>query len=114
MWPVYDHTVYNGSYLEPYTNPGAPVHITSGSAVSNTFYYSIVIIILFYKLFLLFQGCQERTDNFIPNPPDWSAIRNSDYGYGRMKIYNSTHLYVEQVSDDKVRMLFNIYKSFYA
>ncbi|CAH1738472.1 unnamed protein product [Aphis gossypii] len=78
MWPVYDRTVYNGSYLEPYTNPGAPVHITSGSA-----------------------GCQERTDNFIPNPPYWSAIRNSDYGYGRLKIYNSTHLYAEQVSDDR-------------
>lgn len=35
MWPVYDYKVYNGSYLEPYTNPGAPVHITSGSAVSS-------------------------------------------------------------------------------
>jgi len=46
MWPVYNHTVYNGSYLEPYTNPGAPVHITSGSAVRKTFYYPIFIIII--------------------------------------------------------------------
>lgn len=34
---MYDHKVYNGSYVEPYTNPGAPVHITSGSAVSSQF-----------------------------------------------------------------------------
>lgn len=57
-----------------------------------------------FHLFFLLKGCDEKTDTFIPNPPDWSAIRSSDYGYGRMKIYNSTHLYVEQVSDDKVRL----------
>lgn len=66
----------------------------------------------FINNFYFFQGCQEKTDNFIPNSPDWSAIRNSDYGYGRLKIYNSTHLHVEQVSDDRVRMLYNIYRSF--
>lgn len=33
-WPLYDNNVYNGSYDEPYTNPGAPVHIVTGSAVS--------------------------------------------------------------------------------
>lgn len=50
LWPVYNHKVYNGSYLEPYTNPGAPVHITSGSAVSNLFdYYICTIIKVFYR-----------------------------------------------------------------
>lgn len=34
LWPVYDKKVYNGSYDAPYTNPKAPVHITTGSAVS--------------------------------------------------------------------------------
>ena len=33
--------------------------------------------------------------------PDWSAFRNSDYGYSRMFIHNKTHLEIEQVSDDK-------------
>ena len=33
FWPVYNLTVYNGSISEPYTNPRAPIHIISGSAV---------------------------------------------------------------------------------
>lgn len=78
LWPVYDRKVYNGSYEHPYTDPKAPVHIITGSA-----------------------GCQERHDPFSSNPPEWSAIRNSDYGYTRLNIINKTHLYTEQVSDDK-------------
>ena len=57
----------------------APIHITTGSA-----------------------GCQERHDHFVPNPPEWSAFRSSDYGYTRLTVFNATHLYFEQVSDDKV------------
>lgn len=78
LWPVYDTAVYNGTYDEPYTNPKAPVHIITGSA-----------------------GCRENTDEFIPNPQRWSAFRSSDYGYTRLKISNSSHIYMEQVSDDK-------------
>lgn len=78
MWPLYDDKIYNGSYNQPYTNPGAPVHIITGSA-----------------------GCQEIHDPFKNNTAPWSAFRSIDYGYTRMKIYNSTHLYLEQVSDDK-------------
>lgn len=50
-----------------------------------------------------FQGCSERVEYFEKNPPAWSAFRSSDYGYTRMNFLNKTHLYVEQVSDDKVR-----------
>ncbi|XP_024215555.1 acid phosphatase type 7 isoform X2 [Halyomorpha halys] len=78
LWPIYNHTVYNGSNAEPYTNPNAPVHVISGSA-----------------------GCQEFTDHFIKQPKPWSAFRNSDYGYARLKIFNHTHLYWEQVSAEK-------------
>ncbi|XP_005108444.1 acid phosphatase type 7 [Aplysia californica] len=78
LWPVYNRKVYNGSYSKPYTNPGAPVHITTGSA-----------------------GCKEKHDNFDKKVDDWSAFRSDDYGYTRMKVYNSTHVYMEQVSDDK-------------
>uniref|UniRef100_A0AAY4BS28 Purple acid phosphatase n=2 Tax=Denticeps clupeoides TaxID=299321 RepID=A0AAY4BS28_9TELE len=79
LWPVYGYKVYNGSVEHPYVNPKAPVHIITGSA-----------------------GCRERTDPFIPTPRDWSAFRSSDYGYARMQVFNSSHLYLEQVSDDQV------------
>ncbi|XP_042296608.1 acid phosphatase type 7 [Sceloporus undulatus] len=78
LWPLYNYKVYNGSTEAPYTNPGAPVHIITGSA-----------------------GCQERLDPFVPEPRDWSAVRIEDYGYTRMQILNRTHLWLEQVSDDK-------------
>ncbi|KAF0310723.1 Acid phosphatase type 7 [Amphibalanus amphitrite] len=32
LWPVYNETVYNGTAADPYRNPGAPVHIVTGSA----------------------------------------------------------------------------------
>lgn len=78
LWPVYNRKVYNGSYDHPYRNPKAPVHIITGSA-----------------------GCQEKHDPFVMNLAEWSAFRSDDYGYSRMQILNSSHLYLEQVSDDK-------------
>ncbi|XP_043287963.1 acid phosphatase type 7 [Venturia canescens] len=78
MWPLYNFKVYNGSKNEPYTDYRAPVHVVTGSA-----------------------GCKEGVDDFVRPSPEWSAYRSSDYGYTRMKAYNKTHLYLEQVSDDK-------------
>lgn len=78
LWPVYDYKVYNGSYEKPYENPGAPVQIVTGSA-----------------------GCKEGRENFNKTMPYWSALTSRDYGYTRLKAYNETHLYLEQVSDDK-------------
>lgn len=78
LWPIYDYKVYNGSYEEPYVNPGAPIHIVTGSA-----------------------GCKEERTYFNKTLPAWSAFRSSDYGYTRLKAHNHTHLHLEQVSDDK-------------
>ncbi|XP_074642806.1 acid phosphatase type 7-like [Tubulanus polymorphus] len=78
FWPVYNMRVCNGSYNEPYKNPTAPVHIVTGSA-----------------------GCQERVDPFYGLKYPYSAYHTDDYGYTRMTVYNGTHLYLEQVSDDK-------------
>ncbi|KDR23015.1 acid phosphatase type 7-like [Zootermopsis nevadensis] len=78
LWPLFNYEVRNGSYEEPYHNPGAPVHIISGSA-----------------------GCKEDISPFIQELPYWSAFRSTDYGYMRMRIFNKTHLYVEQISVDK-------------
>ncbi|CAB3223364.1 unnamed protein product [Arctia plantaginis] len=76
-WPLYDYKVYNGSKEFPYVNPGAPVHIVTGSA-----------------------GCQEKTDPFKEDPEAWSAFRSNDYGYSRLLARNKTHLYFEQVDVD--------------
>lgn len=78
LWPIYDYQVYNGSYAEPYVNPGAPVQIVTGSA-----------------------GCKEGREDFNITTPYWSAFQSRDYGYTRLKAFNGTHLYLEQVSDDK-------------
>lgn len=78
LWPIYDYKVFNGSYEAPYTNPGAPVQIVTGSA-----------------------GCKEGRENFNATVPYWSALQSRDYGYTRLKAYNKTHLHLEQVSDDK-------------
>lgn len=78
LWPVYNLKVMNGSYEEPYTNPGGITHVITGSA-----------------------GCSEGHENFETNPPAWSAYRNSDYGFTRMRALNKTHLYFEQVSDEQ-------------
>lgn len=79
MWPVYNLTVCNSSTSNPYLNPRAPIHIVTGSA-----------------------GCQELVDPFEPIPHPWSAYHSMDYGFTRMKVYNSTHLYMEQTSDDQM------------
>lgn len=78
LWPVYNHTVYNGSLEYPYTNPKAPVQILPGSA-----------------------GCPEGTDHFLDDPAVWSAFRSRDNGFTRLHVLNKTHLHAEQVSDDK-------------
>ncbi|XP_077560900.1 acid phosphatase type 7-like [Haemaphysalis longicornis] len=74
--------VYNGSAENPYTNPGAPVHIITGSA-----------------------GCQEKLDPFVKNPSNWSAVRYSDYGYTLMTLHNKTHLTLQQFSMENGRKL---------
>lgn len=78
LWPIYDYQILNGSYEEPYVNPKAPVHFVTGSA-----------------------GCKEGIDNFNATRPAWSAFTSTDYGYTRLKAYNASHIYIEQVSDDK-------------
>ncbi|XP_015791635.1 acid phosphatase type 7 [Tetranychus urticae] len=78
LWPIYDEQVYNGSLSEPYTNPGAPVHITTGSA-----------------------GCYEGIEYNVMEQAEWSAKRIYDYGFSIVTIHNSTHLSFEQLSAEK-------------
>uniref|UniRef100_A0A1L8EFG2 Purple acid phosphatase n=1 Tax=Haematobia irritans TaxID=7368 RepID=A0A1L8EFG2_HAEIR len=78
LWPIYDFKVYNGSIEAPYTNAKAPIQIITGSA-----------------------GCNENREPFSKVLPEWNAFHSNDYGYTRLKAHNGTHLYFEQVSDDK-------------
>ncbi|XP_055842962.1 acid phosphatase type 7-like isoform X2 [Episyrphus balteatus] len=78
LWPIYDYKMFNGSHEEPYKNPGSPVHLVTGSA-----------------------GCKEGREPFDKIIPEWSAFHSRDYGYTKMTAHNTTHLYFEQVSDDK-------------
>ncbi|RWS29692.1 Iron/zinc purple acid phosphatase-like protein [Leptotrombidium deliense] len=75
LWPVYDSIVLNGSILEPYTNPKAPVHLISGGAGN-------------------FKGFDEFSD-VIEN---WSALRVNDYGYTIIEVINVTHTKLVQYS----------------
>eukprot|EP01006_Ploeotia_vitrea_P060228 TRINITY_DN75531_c0_g1_i1.p1 TRINITY_DN75531_c0_g1~~TRINITY_DN75531_c0_g1_i1.p1 ORF type:complete len:491 (-),score=280.17 TRINITY_DN75531_c0_g1_i1:250-1722(-) len=81
MWPVYNEKVVNGTAdpNNPYRDPGSPMYITTGSA-----------------------GCQEDHDIF-HSPPyaPWSAWRSTDYAYGRLHVYNETHINWQIVSDDQ-------------
>ncbi|GAB6031715.1 hypothetical protein CHUAL_009462 [Chamberlinius hualienensis] len=77
-FPVIDRKVVNGSIDDPYNDPKATVHITTGSG-----------------------GCDELHDPFLEYCPPWSAFRAVDYGYTRMQVFNSSHLYLEQISVEK-------------
>ena len=78
LWPVYKNTVLNGSLEEPYTDPGASVHIITGSA-----------------------GCKERlSPSIFSTRSAWRAATIYDYGYTRLRAINSSHLHLQQVSDD--------------
>jgi len=74
LWPVFNGTVFNGSTEYPYTNPGAPIHLVSGSA-----------------------GCDEDLDTFNGPLGSWSAVRISEYGYAHLTAYNASHLHWEQL-----------------
>ena len=78
LYPIYNQKVLNGSYDAPFTNPRAPVHVITGSG-----------------------GCDERHDPFKKDPAYFTAFRALDYGYSRMTVHNSTHLFLDQVSVDQ-------------
>jgi len=73
-FPVYDGIIdYQSNHT--YINPKYPIHLINGAA-----------------------GNQEDLDSFdeVFYGP-WSAVRSASYGYGHLKVYNSTHMYYEQL-----------------
>lgn len=55
----------------------APIYITNGNA-----------------------GNVEAHNPVSPTPQEWSRFLSNDYGYGRLSIFNNTHLYYEQFSSE--------------
>ena len=51
---------------------------------------------------IFFQGCKYCHDKFKRDYGPWTAFRTLDYGYTRVQVFNSSHLYLEQVSIDQV------------
>ena len=70
---------------------------TLGQILSNRDARRILTVFPSTTLFALKFDLQEYIDGFLPNPPKWSAVRISDYGYGHLNILNKTHIYWEQV-----------------
>jgi hypothetical protein len=75
-WPVFDNRVMNGS-ISPLVNPGASVHVITGNA-----------------------GCREHHDTFHGPRGNWSAIRSETYGYGKLQVFNESHLRWRQFDVD--------------
>ena len=69
---------YDGPHL--HISPKAPIYITNGNA----------------------GNLLGHNDPTSPTPQDWAQYWTNDYGYGRLVIYNNTHLYYEQFSAEQV------------
>ena len=48
------------------------------------------------------QGCKYCHDKFRREYGPWTAFRTLDYGYTRGQFFNSSHMYLEQISIDQV------------
>jgi predicted phosphodiesterase len=67
----------NAANPEVITNADSPVYIIDGAA-----------------------GNREKHEPFTRAQPAWSAFRSNSYGYGRLTVFNATHLQYEHVQTD--------------
>ena len=82
--PIYKNLTVKSDYDDGHLhiNPRAPVYITNGNA----------------------GNIEGHNDPPSSTPQDWSIISNEEYGYGRLIIHNTTHLYYEQYSADTLEI----------
>eukprot|EP00041_Stephanoeca_diplocostata_P034117 m.1144845 g.1144845 ORF g.1144845 m.1144845 type:complete len:676 (+) comp24464_c0_seq12:41-2068(+) len=71
------YPLYQGKSVASYVNPPCTFYIVTGAA-----------------------GSPEMHEGFDNKQPSWSAFRSNTFGYSRMSVFNSTHLYWEQVQTD--------------
>ncbi|XP_027200750.2 acid phosphatase type 7-like [Dermatophagoides pteronyssinus] len=78
LFPIYKYKMYNGTKSKnPYDHPGAPIHITTGSA-----------------------GNKELHPEF-NHLNDWVAEHFYDYGYTRLMFEDKYRIRLQQISDDQ-------------
>ncbi len=102
MNPVLNGTVYQTGNV--YTNPGAPIHVV------QVHFIDLGIFTLPYATdpscsqcgadcmtSLSLQGTSGvfQDFKFVHPQPDWSAVRMGKLGYGRMHVFNATHIFYE-------------------
>ena len=102
-FPVYNLSVMNGSTQSPYHNPHATVHLTVGAAGNDEMHFH--------------EGCVTAGCTLPPpsswagNAAPWAACNAGDaphcvdYNYGRMTVYNRTHLHWGQYSVTQERLI---------
>ena len=83
--PIYKNQSIPSEYDGPnvHIGPNAPIYITNGNAGNE----------------------EGHNDPVSPTPQDWAQFWTNDYGYGRLIIYNNTHLYYEQYSAPQLNVI---------
>lgn len=78
-WPLYNRTVFkkSGDQQASYTNPLAPISITTGSA-----------------------GCTLRPPPVLKKLPEYTALSVNDYSFTHLTA-NLTHIHIQQISEDQ-------------
>jgi hypothetical protein len=76
LWPTMENKVVNSSVdrRDPYHEAAGVTHIITGAA-----------------------GGREGHDLFNGSRADWSAVRDTRYGYGRLRLANRTHIHWEEI-----------------
>ena len=79
-------TVYQTGNV--YTNPGAPVHVVQVCSPQYQARHE-------FHTFLQGTAGVFQDFKFVQPQPAWSAERMGKLGYGRMHVYNATHIFYE-------------------
>lgn len=81
---IYQNTSYPSTFedFNHSHNPSAPIHILTGIA-----------------------GNDHGPEALPPDPPEWFRYGSTEYGYGKLSILNSTHIYWEQLDSAKEKVI---------
>ena len=105
-WPVYNLTVKNGTTnpQNPYHNPGATTYLTIGAAGNHEMHL--------HDKCVQHKGCVKPSATTYSGPPSPFAACTAgtapeciDFNFGKMTVYNDTHLYWSQFSSSQNKVI---------